>query len=491
MGSSVDIRPDVIRTNKSSKRNQFKQHGSTIPKTATKIEALRIYERVSHEDIIVSSCLDTLIRAIFSSVDRVIHDDPEIADFCNYVLAYYEDVNTTSWQSMLYNPIRTLKWAGFSASETLFTLDSAGRMVLEDLVTYHPSTIHIYPDQNGRLTEGNPSYFSKMIKSGIYQTIASSRNSFAFIPANLAHFPGQVLLPRKKMIYLNQKSAFGDFYGLSSMGPIYRWILLKEALVDMMAGALDRYGNPIFYIAMPDINTNATALGEDGMARAVTTFETLRAQLANLGSQGNALLLPYSGKDNEPKVGQIVPAHNVGSVFIDTIQYCNEQIAIEMGVPFFLVSGQASTSTTSETEHRMSIFYNHVEEHRGKILNAICKQLFAKLIQYNFDSRPSAKVAPTFSRVFSDRAEDRVATMQVVSGLAKAGALNPQEQTDFDLMRQMLGLPVRLLSKIDKDFFDLLYRKANIANNGRPKGSSTPQMEARPKTVVKPTGAVS
>lgn len=491
MGNVVHIRPDVIRTNKKANKAEYKQFGGIAPKHRQSQEAILVYEKVAKEDVVVSSCISLTIRAILSSVDRVVHDDQDIADFCNYVLTNYEDLNSTSWQSMLHDPIKTLMWAGSSCSEKILGLDPYGAMILEDLVTYHPNTIYIYPDQNGRLTEGNPSYFDKNKKSGIYQFVSNFRNGYDYstVAGGYYHNPGQVLLPRKKIIFLNQNSAFGNFSGQSSVAPIYRWVLLKEALIDMMAGALDRYGNPIFYIAMPDVNTSQMVEGEDGMQRALTTFDTLRSQLANLGSQGNALLLPYASKDTKPDVGQIVPANNVGSVFTNSIKFCDEQIAMEMGVPYFLLGSESHRQGQAETEHRMAMFYHQVEDYRGKILNAICKQLFTKLIQYNFDGRPSTKIAPTFSKVFSDRAEDRVATMQVVSGLAKTGALNPQEQTDFDIMRQMLGLPIRPLTLLDKEFYNLLYG-VNGAKNGRPLGSSSPQSTARPRTKSKPEGSV-
>ena len=485
-------KPDVIRTNKQSPRAQFKQYGSVTPKPAIRREALLTYERVAKEDTTTSACFNILIRAILCSVDSVVHDDDDIANYCNYLLARYEDINTTSWQSMLDAPIRTMLWGGASVSENILNIDEYGAMVLDDLVTYHPSTIMIYPDQHGRLVEGKPSYYGgKLIKSGIYQVVSGPANSFAYRPQNNIFSPHQKLLPRKKIIYLAQHNAFGNFYGESSIAPIYRWVLLKEALVDMMAGALDRYGNPIFYIAMPDVNTNQTTEDDQGELRAITTFETLRNQLGNLGSQGNALLLPFMSKDTEPKVGQIATSQNVGTVFTNAIQYCEEQIAIELGVPYFLLKGELHGREKGETEHRMSIFYNKVEEHRAKILNAICRQLFQKLIEYNFDGRPSAKIAPTFSRVYSDRAEDRVATMQVIQGLVKSGAMNPQEQTDFNLMRQMVGLPVRALNKADAELFDLLYRKPTPgAGGGRPVGSTKPQNKARARAKSKPTGAV-
>jgi len=486
----------TVRTNRRSPKDQFKQHGNTIPSLHRQRETLREFGRVADRDLVIRSCFDIIIKAIIASTDRVIHDDPEIAEFCNYALRYYEDLNSTSWQTMLEAPIQTLLRSGFSVSESLFDLDSYGQMVVSDLITYDPQTIALYPDRRGRLVESKSSYFSPIIGSGIYQQLASldptqtplSSDAILATQINL----GMVRLPRKKVVFLNQHALYGNHYGVSSIAPLYRWVLLKEALIDMMGGALDHYGNPIFYIAMPDLPTGLQEMDPDGALRSITTFETLRTQLQNLGSQGNALLLPFAEKGIQPKVGQISQPQNIGTVFIDAIEYCNSQIATELGVPtFLLLTDKNQSGNRSIPEHRMNAFYSMVEDYRGKILNAICRQIFGKLIAYNFDNRPSSKQPPVFSRVYSNRAEDRVATMQVVQGMSKSAALNPQDQTDFDLMRQMVGLPTRPLNKSDKDLFNRLYTKNNKQpTGGRPVGSGTPQETPRPRSRRKPTTTI-
>lgn len=482
----------TVRTNKRSPKDQFRQHGSTIPQIHRQRSTLKEFGRVADRDLIIRSCFDIIIKAIIASSDRVIHPDPEIAEFCNYTLRYYEDRNSTSWQTMLEPPILTLLRSGFSVSESLFDLDSFGQMVLADLITYEPNTISLYPDRQGRLVESKTSYYSTVIPSGIYQQLAQLDSTQLPGGAEDTIYAqisiGMVRLPRAKCVFLNQHALYGNHYGTSSIAPLYRWVLLKEALIDMMGTALDQYGNPLFYISMADLPTTRQVMDEAGALRSISTFETLREQLQNLGSQGNALLLPFGEKGIRPQVGQISQPQNLGTVFIDAIEYCNSQIATELGVPtFLLLTDKNQSGNRSIPEHRMAAFYAMIEDYRGRILNAICRQVFGKLIAYNFDNRPGAKQPPTFSRVFSNRAEDRVATMQVVQGMSKAGALNPQDQTDFDLMRQMLGLPTRPLTRSDGDLFNRLYAKSP---SGRPVGTSGPQQEARAKTKTKPSGTV-
>jgi hypothetical protein len=486
----------TVRTNRRSPKDQFRQHGASRPPQVAKIASLKEYAAVAARDLTIRACLDIVIKAIIASTDCIIHDDPEIAEFCNYVLRNYEDLNSTSWQSMLETPISTLMKAGFSVSETIFDLDPLGQMILSDLVTYDPTTIALYPDLRGRLVESKSSYYSSMVPSGIYQQIVGLDPRLTMIQTKKnkgqEYRVGMVRLPRRKVVFLNQHAEYGNHRGVSSMAPLYRWVLLKEALIDMMGGALDHYGNPVFYITMPDLPTGQQVTDEEGAIRAVTTFESLKQQLENLGSQGNALLLPFQDRDNRPMVGQISQPQNVGSVFLDTIEYCNRQIATDLGVPSFLLNtGRDEPGNRSIPEHKMEAFYSMIEDYRSKILNAICRQVFGKLISYNFDNRPSSKQPPTFSRRYSNRAEDRVATMQVVQGMCRSGAMNPREQTDHDLARQMLGLPTRPLTAIDLDFIDRVYPpKVVQPKGGRPVGTIKPQQIARPKVVTKPIGKV-
>jgi hypothetical protein len=468
---------------------QFKQYGSNPVHVHPNREALREYGRVADRDLTIRTCFDILLKTMASSVDRVVHEDPEIADYCNYLLASYEDENGTNWQSLLENPVHGLWRGGFSVSEVLFNKSATGNLLLSDLLTYDPVSIQLYPDRKGRLIESKSSYYSSRIPSGIYQTVTNYDPTIANLLGSLtqsySHL-GMIRLPRKKVVYIKQHSLYGNHYGSSSIASIYRWVLLKEAFIDMMASALDQYGNPIFYIAMPDLPTGLNDIDDEGLASAITTFDTLRSQLQNLGSQGNALLIPYIN-GTPPKIGQISQPQNIGRVFIDSIEYCNAQIALELGVPtFFILFGSTlETNNRSVPEHLMTAFWANVDDYRAKILNPVCRQIFTKLIEYKFDNRPSAKRAPTFSRVYSNRAEDRVATMQVVQGLTKAGALNPQVQNDFDIMRQMVGLPTRDMNPADKDLFERLYAKSA---GGRPRGSSSPQQSPRARTKKKPQG---
>ena len=490
---ATDTRYDSKRTIK----GHFTQKGSYSNYLGRPfIQRLREFERVARNDNVIATAIDIFAKSIISTIDAVSHPDPEICEFLNYNLESLQDNGGNCWQRILYDIIHTTMWAGFSVSENLYNLDSQGRLILEDVITYHPTTIELRVDKNGRLTENKPAFagaYGAVIdgtpKSGIYQ-----RSSFQ----------PEVQLPLWKTIYTSRQGSFGNYYGHSAIASSYRWFKLKEALVDMMTSALDRYGNPLIYIKMPVTTTAEKELDPaTNTERNLTTYDILQEQLSNLDRNGNIIFLPQNTPDNKPDIGVLTNVGDVGRAFLDPIQLCNEQLVLPIGVPYFLIYGEGHKQGASETEQRMALFYAQQEHMRRTVLNSISKQIFSRLIAYNFN-RESAKIQPEFTRVYSNRSEERVATMQVVQGMVNAAALNPLNQEDHNVMRQMLGIPDRKLTEDDTNLFNRIFvdqeELANMgleaklgqgATGGRPTGSSTKQIKPRAKVTKKPVGNVS
>lgn len=478
-------------------KGAFNQRGANYNyKSRPFIQRLYEYERVIRNDNILASGIDMFCKSIISTIDAVTHPDPEIADFLNANLKAISDNSGTCWQRILYDILHTTMWAGFSVSENLFNLDADGKLVLEDVVTYHPASIELRVDKHGRLTENKPAFIGSYgvssygpLKSGIFQR-------------GVPHLP-EAQLPMWKCIYTARQGSFGNYYGHSAVAPAYRWFKLKEALVDMMTGTLDRYGNPLIYIKMPVTTTSEKEIdASTGLERNRTTYDILKEQIDNLDSNGNIIFLPQTQGDNKPDIGVLATGGNAGGSFLDPIQLCNEQMILPIGVPYFLIYGELKPQNKSEVEQRMATFYSVQDYVRRTLLSSVCKQIFSRLITYNFN-RESAKILPDFARVYSNRSEDRVATMQVIQGMVNVAALNPQVQEDLTIMRQMVQVPARELQPVDLDLYNRVFvdqenlAKVGIdaklgqgANGGRPTGSSSKQIKPRAKTISKPKGVI-
>ncbi len=434
------------------------------------MQKLKTYEQMVYQDTILFTALNMMVKSILSTVGPVHHPDPEIQEFLNFNIQTLQDGTNQEWHEVLYQIIFTTLWAGFSVSENLYDL-KFGTLSLDGLVTYQPNTIVIRPDKNGMLTEGKETAGGYW-KSGIYQTPN--------------RFKPEQSLSFWKTIYIANNAAFGNYYGYSAVAPCYKWHRLKDALVDMMASALDRYGNPLLYVKMPVYPTSRTAIDPStGEERTLTTQEVFQETIQNLDSSGNMLFLPQQDGTNKPDVGSLTPGNNIGSIFIDSIRYVSEQEMLPLGIPPFLITNELNNNEAG-VERRMELYYGNLEHYRNLFMMPIARQAFGRLIQYNFN-RESARHPASFSRIYSDRAEDRVAMMQVVSGMTDKGYFNPNNASDHQMVRQMVRALDRPHDKGDTEFIKkVLYKEVKGA--GRPTGVSKPLQTARPKTAQKPTG---
>lgn len=434
------------------------------------MQKLKIYEQMVYQDTNIFASLDILVKSILATVGSVHHPDPEIKEFLNYNIEQLQDSIASDWNDTLYQILFSTLWAGFSVSENLYDL-KFGTLYLDGLVNYPPNTIIIRPDKNGMLTEGKATPGGYW-KSGIYQ----SPNRFK--PEQQLSF--------WKTIYIANRASFGNYYGYSAIAPCYKWYRLKDALVDMMAIALDRYGNPLLYVKMPVYPTERTTIDPaTGEERQLTTQEVFQETIQNLDSNGNVLFLPQQDGSNKPDVGALTTGNNIGSTFIEAIKYVTEQ-EVQVLIPPFLLTAELF-STETATERRMELYYNNLQHYRNLLLQPIARQAFSRLIQYNFN-RESARYAASFSRVYSDRAEDRVAMMQVVSGMTDKGYFNPLNPSDHQMVRQMVRALDRPHDKGDVEFIKKVLLKE--IQPGRPTGVSKPLQKARPKTGKKPQGKV-
>jgi hypothetical protein len=227
----VAIKTDIRYSKDSRPRGKLKQIGSAYRPYLTNtllrpiFSRLREYEYVALYDTTVSAALRVLINTLIASLGEIEHQDKEIQDYCRYCIQRMQDRLGLELSFILYTLIHTTLIAGYSVSEHLYEQDDkTGALVLQDIVTYHPSTILIRTNMKGRLTEDEPSYDGFV--SGIYQ---------------VGYNQPQVQLPFWKILHLNYDSQFGNYYGRSIIETVYKWHLLKEAFIDMMATALDRY----------------------------------------------------------------------------------------------------------------------------------------------------------------------------------------------------------------------------------------------------------
>lgn len=471
---------DITYPDKRSARGKFTQLGMhsalTFARRLPNVR-LRLYESLARQDLTIRTALNTYINYIISTIGQITHPDPEIASFLNNNILKMEDTLGVSWKNCLTTAKFTECWAGASVSELLFKLDF-GTLSLSDIVTYHPSTINIYTDKRGRLVE-NAETWDSYRRSGIYQTVAGSTVA-------------EKQLQFWKILYLSNQSHFGNFYGQSLVAPSYKWERLKNAIIDLMVLHLEKAGHRLTWIASTSSPTSQVRVNPStGEEEPITTFDLLKEQIDSDEGIKTTLMLPFNIDGAKPEVGSIPQSDMVANTFLDSIWYADQE-SIRHIIPYFLVSDRSLGLNPDSIERRMEVFYNSVELARDHLASALIKQVFTLLVRWNFN-RASANIPPSFTRVYSDRSEDRVATMQMVKGLTELGYLNPTNDNDWNIVRQMVRLSSRRLESSDRKFIDSIVleprRKttpSDVGPNGsgkpgRSTGSTTKQIKARDK----------
>jgi hypothetical protein len=401
------------------------------------------YESIALYDSAVSFALFLLIDTLIAHLNDISHPDKEIQAYLrenvNRMGALkdengYVDRGSQLYQS-LYKAVHSALWAGFSVSESLFSVIN-GVLYIDDFCTYHPGTLIIRPSLKGRLVEDEETY-ETYYKSGIYQNTNA----------------GETKLPMWKVAHLCRSEFYGNYYGISIIEPIYKWYLLKEAYTDMMSVALDRFGNPIIAITQPVYPTTEEI--EDpytGEKRKLSSTEVLQKQVANqaFSGGGNVLILPQIDPTLEPKVQVLTTGNNVGSTFTDAMNHCEKEMSKGLLVPFGLLSNDPNTAGNI-TERQMEVFNRILNSLHKQFIVPFLSQTFHRLIKMSF-SRESANIPPQMTIKLISRPEDKVDLMQLIVGLTSNGFINPTNDSDWASVREMTDVPEREFTSADANY---------------------------------------
>lgn len=470
---------DITYENKQALRGKFKQQGAFSYNSLIrrpKLAQLRLFERM-RQDVTIKSGLSARILWLLNTIGEIEHPDPEIAEFHNNNLRQLEDDNGFSWKSRLQILEETKCWAGNSVSEIMFKL-KFGSLYLEDLITYDPKSIVIFPDKRGRLVQGKETY-DAYHTSGIWQ---------------YAQGPNfrEVQLDLWKHIHLVNQSEFANYQGVSVLEPSYLWYRYKEALLDMLAMALDNEGKRVLAITAPSYKLEEREVNPStGEEERISSLQLIKNQMDSAEGYPMAVYLPYQTPDQMPSIQSISVQDKISEQFMSAIEYADAQ-SVKHIIPAFLISSAGSSdSDPSVRERQLEMFSNNIEVDRSNLLAALIKKVFMPIQQWNFN-RESAKIPPTFTRRYSDRAEDRLATMQVVKGLTDSAWLNPYNEQDYVKVMQMLRLDPRQRDDDDMQFiFDMLIeprrQKDPHADDVGPNGSGKAgrSVGSKPKQVDK------
>ena len=224
------------------------------------------YKRMIDTDDTIGSGTDFLTTCLAARIGQYNHKSPEITEFVNTALSQMDGGFNSTLKEILSST-----WAGFSMSEKVWQNNELG-FVPKKIVTLPPQTIFFETDRTGCITPDGILQYQRSYNGALAGNLFGFNNGFTLniqpdINAKLGDLPYpirtsntytymSIRIPYQKVIHhaFDAQGKFGNPYGRSLLRRAYKWYVLKDAVLKMLAVALDRKGTPLT-VVYADPNT--------------------------------------------------------------------------------------------------------------------------------------------------------------------------------------------------------------------------------------------
>lgn len=438
---------------------KFIQNPSTV--------SVETFKRMVDTDETVGSGVDFLTICLAARMGDYTHPNEDIAKYVNDRLSEIDG----GWFNTV-KEILSATWAGFSVGEKVWANTRHG-FVPKKIVPLPPGTLMFETDRTGELTydgilqyqrnynpalfgsgmsylfgfstgtsvTGNPGWRPDMYaKMGDYPFPLRSPNTFSYM---------SVRIPVRKCIHYSHdaQGKFGNPYGRSLLRRAYKHWVLKDAVLQMLAVALDRKGTPlqVWYV-----DPNAAFIDSDKYTEGVdaTGRENIakRAQYAvrdALKKVHNDSVVIMPGKKGQFIDNEFINQQSNATDFIAALNYLDTRIMRALLLPALVFSGGDGSGSYALGQEHAKTFDKILDGVLGGVTQVILRQLVREIIAYNF---PKSEWEDDGLGEFSKREmsiEEREKEWAVVEGAITQGVIDTNELNDLNKAREIAGFAPR------------------------------------------------
>lgn len=438
----------------------FVQNPSTI--------SVDTFKRMVDTDDTIGSGVDFLVSCLAARMGRYQHEDEEITKFVNDAIGKVEGGFHNSLKEMLSST-----WAGFSVSEMQWKDDPDFGFFVRRFITMPPMTLLFEMTRSGELTEDgilqyqknwNPliqgsgfGYSSAALGSGLGMPGFGGKNDalgrLGDMPFPLrSPNPFNLLclrIPKQKCVHMSfdAQGKFGSPYGRSLLRRIYKYYVIKDALLQMLVVALNRKGTPLTLV-YADPNTtlespkrNPTGANPKGMRGRGTRADAAARDAFKNVNNDSVIFLP--GKKGEIYEVDKLDVQANASDFISALDFCNKSILRGLLVPSLIFGNGDGTGSYSLGQEHAKTFDKILDSMlvgaKSELINSYVKPLIA----YNF---PEAKWKGKDMGDFSKRtlsAEEIQKEADTYEKGVNIGVIDAMDLGDLNKMRDTMGFEPR------------------------------------------------
>jgi hypothetical protein len=432
--------------------------------------SVETYKRMIDTDDTIGSGIDFLTTCLAGRLGEYSHPNKEVAAFVKKAL---KKVNG-GW----FNAVKELlsaTWAGFAVQEKVWANDEQMGFIIKKLVSLPPTTMMFETERTGELTQDgilqyqrnwNPmllgtglGYYGGLLGVGFGFSPTGDSRPDPFAKLGDMPFPLRtnnsysylsIRIPKQKCVHysFDAQGKFGNPYGRSLLRRCYKFYVLKDSILQMLAVALDRKGTPLTIVyADPNTTladeTKATAINNGGNIKGrragIRADEAARAVFSRIHND-SVMILP--GKKGQIYEVEALPQGSNSGEFIQSLDFCNKSIMRALLIPALMFGGDGGGSYSLGQEHTKT-FMKVLDGMLDGLKEVLIESIVTELIQYNYPRTVWEKDGfGDFSHAeFAD--EDLEKLSRIWETAINNGVIDTNELKDLNKMRGVMGFDER------------------------------------------------
>jgi len=456
------------------------QRGTSIPALFSTVHkfiqnpssvSVETFKRMIDTDDTIGSGTDFLCTCLAARLGVYTHPNKEIAEWVNKALAGIEG----GWYNAV-KEIMSASWAGYSVTEKVWKNDPNRGFVPKKLITLPPTTIMFETERTGELTtDGILQYQRNWSPLGLstgqgflgglvgvgYGWTTSGWDGRPDPYARFGDLPFpvrvgntwqylSVRIPVQKCIHysFDAQGKFGNPYGRSLLRRCYKYYVLKDSILQMLAVALDRKGTPLL-IVYADQNTT---IQDAGKAQAAGTGNLRGQRVGTRADQAasqafkrihNDTVVVLPGKKGSIYEVDKMDQQSNAETFITSLDFCNKSIMRALLIPSLIFTNGDGTGSYSLGQEHSKTFLKILDGILEGLSQVLLLQLVYEMIAYNFPQEMWEKdgLGEFTRRDFSEEDLDKLS--QIWDRAIQSGVIDTTDLQDLNRMREQLGFPER------------------------------------------------
>lgn len=431
--------------------------------------SVETYKRMVDTDDTIGAGCDFLTTCLAARMGQYRHPSKEITKWMNDRLEQIEGGIVNKIKEML-----SASWAGFFIGEKVWANTDHG-FVISRIPPLPPTTVLFEVDRTGRITEDGILQYQRNwgplgYNGGLGLMGSLSFGGSGFFGVNAKPDPFAKLgdlpfplrtanpvtylsirIPKQKCVHysFNAQGNFDNPYGRSLLRRIYKYYVLKDAILRMYASALDRKGTPMTVVfcdpntTVKDarVNQNDSIPARNaGSQQGISAMAAAREVFKNPHND-SIFFLP--GKEGQIYDVKAITQDFNPEAFLGGVSMCDRSMLRGLLIPALIFgNGDGSGSFALGQEHART-FDKILDGWLSGLKYTLTDQMVREMLCYNF---PRSAWEKDGYGEFTQReltTEERQKEMEVAEKAVNMGTVDVNDLNDLNEIREKAGFSER------------------------------------------------